>query len=657
MAVPAFEAGVNGENGDNYVNEVSGYFIPAVSGTYDFIVSSDDDSTLWLSTDSNPNNKRLICQEPSWTGALTWGTDGANVAGDLQQRHSATWTNAQGAALWANGFALTANTRYYIEMWHHEGGGGDNCAATFTMRTGGMVAPDPADGTDSAIKGNLLGFNTPAAHYMEFTQQPASATVLSGTSTTLSANGTSDGQLPIGPTGLFFQNGAFLNFPTVLFQWYKNGTLIPGATTSIYQTPLLKAADNNAQYMAEIRALGYPTWSNSTPAVVTVITDTNKPTVYAAEFDQSAYPVISISFSKVMDLASISQLANYSVSGGGASIYQVDVNTNDLRHVQLKMGGPPTGPITLTLTGITDFSGNSLVTSTLNVTTVGLINADIGDGTKPDPILPGFMWVDGPGAYTIECGGSDIWNPADGFNFSYETKTGDFDVAVRQVSFTKVSNWSKGGLMVRESVTDMASRNWNIVNDPTSADGVPAVDGSGNGQNVVESNCRTTNGMATINWATAPTTAPAYPNAWVRLKRTGQLLQSFWSTNANGSGWTLMASTDVSTNANGPLPAAMYVGICCTAHDNITTPTDLNYYYTASFTDYNSSYVAPTNTTPASLSAAIANGNIVISWTPSGGTLLSSPSVGSGAAWTTVGTSNPATVPVSGNAKFFKVGP
>ena len=41
------------------------------------------------------------------------------------------------------------------------------------------------------------------------------------------------------------------------------------------------------------------------------------------------------------------------------------------------------------------------------------------------------MYVKGTNAYTIACEGSDIWSTADGFNFAYETKTGDFDVVVR----------------------------------------------------------------------------------------------------------------------------------------------------------------------------------------------------------------------------------
>ena len=668
MAVPAFEAGINNENGDSYVNKVSGFFIPATTGTYDFIVTGDDGVDLFLSTDANPNNKRLICQEPGWSAQLTWGTDGGGGNG-VPQKHSATWTNANSAGLapFASGFQLTAGTKYYIEMWHHEGTSGDSCAATFTMRTGGVIAPDPADGTESAIRGSLLGFNTPAAHYVDFLEQPTNATVVSGNTATFTALGDSDGKLPIGTTGQFQTSTAagatnFVSFPTVLFQWYKNGTLIPGATTPSYTTPPLKPADNNAQYVAAIRALGYPSWSNSTPAVVTVITDTNKPTVFAAVFDENGLPVMSVSFSKMMDLATITNLANYTLTGGGGGVsaYEVVVDTNDVRHIQLKLTTAPTGPITLTLNGIKDFSGNSLVSSSLTVAQSPLANADIGDvfatlGQAGFIGFPGYLYADGPGAYTIACEGSDIWDVSDGFNFSYETKTNDFDVAVRQVSFTKVSNWSKGGLMVREDLT-AGSRNWNMVNDPTSADGIRAIDGSGTGANTVESNCRTTTSMASGGWGVGPGTTPAYPNAWLRIKRTGQILRSYWSSNAVQ--WVQQGLADVSTNANGKLPDTLYVGICGTAHANDSySATELKYVYTASFADYNSAYVAPTNTIPATVSASSAAGNIVISWTPAGGTLQSTPTLGQGAAWTTVGTANPATIPVSGTAKFFRVAP
>jgi len=656
MAVPAFEAGVNNENGDTYVNEVSGFFVPQTSGAYDFICTGDDHIDFFMSTDSNPNNKRLICQQPGWSAALTWSTDNGG-GNDLNQKHSATYTNASGVAPYANGITLTAGNKYYIEVWHQEGGGGDSVAVT-AVKHGD---PDPANGTDSSIAGNMLGFNAPnTATFVAFTNQPTDQTALSGTTATFIAGGESDGTLSIGTTGQYnnVPDGStaanFIHFPNVLFQWYKNGTLIPGATQPRYTTPSLKPADGG-QFYAAIRALGIATWSNSTTVTLTVIADTNKPTVYSAVFDENGLPVISVSFSKVMDLSTITNQGNYSVSGGGASIVGIVVDTNDMRHVQLQLAAEPTGPVTLTLTGITDFSGNPPASSTVSVATTKLVNLDIGDFTVPDPAWPGSMYSDGANAYTIKCEGSDIWNAADGFNFSYEGKTNDFDVVVQQLSFTKVSNWSKGGLMVREDLTP-ASRNWNIVNDPTSADGVNAIDGSGTGANTVECNTRPTNGLPSLGWGTAPGTVPNYPNAWVRLKRTGQVLAGYWS--SNGVDWSQEAITDWSTNANGPMPAAVWVGICCTAHNNdAPSATELLLQYSASFANYNSAFIPAPPSSNHVLKASISGGNISISWTPTGGTLQSSPAVGPGATWSPVGTVNPASVPISGNTKFFRVGP
>jgi hypothetical protein len=67
--------------------------------------------------------------------------------------------------------------------------------------------------------------------------------------------------------------------------------------------------------------------------------------------------------------------------------------------------------------------------------------------------------------------------------------------------------------------------------------------------------------------------------------------------------------------------------------------------------------VAGGNTPQAKLSVSISGESIVISWTATGGTLQSSPSLGAGETWSTVGTANPATVTNSGNAMFFRVVP
>jgi hypothetical protein len=652
MAVPAMAAGLNNENGNTYVNELSGFFVPTISQAYDFIVSGDDHIDVFLSTDANPNNKHLICQQPGWSGALAWDDgkaagNGNNNDSDRNQMNSGTYTNTTTGKVNPNGIQLTAGTKYYIEVWHQEGGGGDSVEVTYVKHGD----PVPGNGAATVMTGNVIGFNAPnTATFVAFTNEPVSVQTLSGTTATFTAGGISDGQIVIGTTGLFNNSGdvpnvaKFVNFPNVTLQWYRNGTAIPGATASSYTTPTLHPGDS-AQYFATIRALGMAAASNSVTASLTVIADTNKPTVFAAEFDNNLNPVVSITFSKAMDLATLSDISHYTL--GGAFIANLVVNSNDARHVQLQLAGEPASfPLQLTITGITDFSGNPPTTTSFSVQQMELVNQDIGDFSIPDPAFPGYMWASGTNGYDIMCEGSDIWNASDGFNYSYESKTGDFDVVVRQTAFTKVDNFSKGGLMVREDLT-LNSRNWNIVNDPSSADGQQSIAGNGLGQNTVECNTRSTNNQASLSWATGPATVPAYPNAWVRMKRAGTMLSAYWS--SNGVSWVQEALTDLSTNFNGALPATVYVGICCTAHDNdaqtVETP---RFYYSASFDNYNSSFVAVNLPT---IGVVRSGSTVTINYS---GTLVSSGTV-NGTYTPVTGATSPYTVPTgAGPAQFYK---
>lgn len=65
---------------NNYVQRLRCLFTPSVSGNYVFFVCSDDDSDLFVSTDFDPANKRLVAQETSWSVARQWTTsDGGSV--------------------------------------------------------------------------------------------------------------------------------------------------------------------------------------------------------------------------------------------------------------------------------------------------------------------------------------------------------------------------------------------------------------------------------------------------------------------------------------------------------------------------------------------------------------------------------------------------
>lgn len=99
----SFQGPVN--YGSNYGTRVYGYLVPSVSGNYTFNVTSDDNSRLYLSSDSSFFNKTEIANVPGWTQIT-------------QHTKYASQTSST--------ISLVAGQKYYVELVHKEGGGGDH---------------------------------------------------------------------------------------------------------------------------------------------------------------------------------------------------------------------------------------------------------------------------------------------------------------------------------------------------------------------------------------------------------------------------------------------------------------------------------------------------------------------------------------------------
>lgn len=108
---------------DNYGTRIRGYLHPPSSGSYTFWIAGDDNCQLWLSTDGNPAHASLIASVPGWTNSHEWDK--------YTEQESST-------------ISLTAEQKYYIEVLHKEGTGGDNVAVAWS---GPGITQQVIDGT------------------------------------------------------------------------------------------------------------------------------------------------------------------------------------------------------------------------------------------------------------------------------------------------------------------------------------------------------------------------------------------------------------------------------------------------------------------------------------------------------------------------------
>lgn len=94
-----------GSAGDNYGQRVRGSIVPPRSGNWRFWIASDDASELWLSNSWKASGKRKTAFMSSWVNPGAFDV-----------------TPSQKSAA----ISLNANTPYYFELLHKEGGGGDH---------------------------------------------------------------------------------------------------------------------------------------------------------------------------------------------------------------------------------------------------------------------------------------------------------------------------------------------------------------------------------------------------------------------------------------------------------------------------------------------------------------------------------------------------
>lgn len=156
------------------------------------------------------------------------------------------------------------------------------------------------------------------------------------------------------------------------------------------------------------------------------------------------------------------------------------------------------------------------------------------------------------GMFTVKGSGADVWGTADEFHFAHTTMSGDFSITARVVAVQNVSQWTKAGLMIRESLAPNARHGFAVATPST-----------------VKGTAFQYRDVAGGTSASVP--GPAFaPPVWLKLVKRGRTISTYYRHNItdfwqllnyqvySGFADTVEAGLAVSSHVDGQLAAATF---------------------------------------------------------------------------------------------------
>jgi regulation of enolase protein 1 (concanavalin A-like superfamily) len=312
--------------------------------------------------------------------------------------------------------------------------------------------------------------------------------------------------------------------PPPTYQWYRGNAIIPNATNASYTIDAVQVTDDAAVF----KVVASNTVSNqnisvtSDDATLSVVADTTPPTLVSIKADGLAQLIVT--FSEAITGASATNIANYTLttSNGPVTIDSVSFDTSHTSVLLTTATLSENSTYTLSVTGIRDRSdaGNLIAAGTQkDFSPIAYTPLDIGVTN-----VGGIFAVSG--GYDVTGGGADIAGARDQFQFAYQQKSGDFDIAARVADLTISDAYVKAGLMVREALMDNAR-----------FAAVFASSAQLGSFWEIRSSVGASAGMAgpTIKFPSS------YPWAWLRLRRSGNDFTGFGS--FDGRAWQQLGTT------------------------------------------------------------------------------------------------------------------
>ena len=238
--------------GGDFGIRLRGQLVAPATGSYTFWIASDDESALYLSTDDQPANKRLIGSVAQWTATRSWEEQPSQKSSPIY---------------------LVSGRRYYLETLMKQNGGGYNLAVRWQLPNGTLEEPIPTS--------RFIPYRSDVIKPPQILRQPADKTVLEDHEAVFDLEVADENQLA--------------------YQWQLNRVNIPGANRSFYGRTVTRA-NNDVRFRCVI---SNPLGTNfSAEAILTVSTDSPPPI-------PGVFQEIYASIGSGTDMASLTNAANY----------------------------------------------------------------------------------------------------------------------------------------------------------------------------------------------------------------------------------------------------------------------------------------------------------------------------------------------------------
>jgi hypothetical protein len=468
---------------DNYGGRIHGWLYAPGTGNYTFWLCADNHGELWLSTDDDSTNVRLIATESDWSPPNTWGT------GEEQ----------------SDPITLMAGNKYYITALWKEQDGGDQCQVAWqgpgvperVIIPGGNLSPyEPLNAYGAKPTNDATGVTQTPVLEWKPGLQAASHEVYFGTDEEAVRNATKASPEYKGTEALGDES-------------YDPGKLAWEAAY-YWRIDEVNSINLDSPWVGNV-------WSFTT-ADFLIIDDFES---YDAGDNQIWY-----SWHDGLGYGVPGMDPFFTGNGTGAAVG--DDTTPTYTEQNIVYGGSQSMPYWYN-NNKQGYAFYSEAEKTLSVSRDWTVQdlAELSIWFRGYPASVG-SFVEGPaGTYTMTGSGADIWAvdgvEADEFHYAFKTLTGTGSIVARVESVSDTDPWAKAGVMIRETL------------DPDSAHAMMVVTpGSG-----VSFQRRPGIGATSIDDTTSEITAPY----WVKIER--YLAGNFSAySSANGSTWQKQGLTE-----------------------------------------------------------------------------------------------------------------